>query len=52
MCPEMHAVAKMTNLAKKSLQRFGENLNAPCKVRVAKLTKLANLAKKKKSGGK
>ena len=45
MCPEMHAVAKMTNLAKKTLQRFGENLNAPCKVRVAKLTKLANLAK-------
>ena len=41
----MHAVAKMTNLAKKTLQRFGENLNAPCKVRVAKLTKLANLAK-------
>lgn len=41
----MHAVAKMTNLAKKTLQRFGENLNAPCKVSVAKLTKLANLAK-------
>ena len=30
---------------KKTLQRFGENLNAPCKVTVAKLTKLANLAK-------
>lgn len=52
LCAEMHAAAKMANLAK-IRQRVGENSNeisggAPCKVanlkKVANLTKVANLA--------
>ena len=52
LCPEMHATAKLANLAKKR-RRTGKNLNAitrgaPCKEEKFKknLTKTLNLTKK------